>query len=71
MGTLLEVRAMDGEGRWRMNLYDPTGILQALRFARAWRPVDDVCSLPCVRLDALNPWGKALWTLAFRGLMRT
>ena len=54
MGTLLEVLAMDGEGLWRVILYDPTSIMQALRFARAWLPVDDVCSLPCVRLDALN-----------------
>jgi hypothetical protein len=49
---------MDGEGLWRVILYDPTSIMQALRFARAWLPVDDVCSLPCVRQDALNRRGR-------------
>ncbi|WP_158251892.1 MULTISPECIES: hypothetical protein [Cryobacterium] len=49
---------MDGEGPWRVILYDPTRIVQALRFVRAWLPVDDVCSLPCVRLDALNRRGR-------------
>lgn len=49
---------MDEEGLSRAILYDPTSIMQALRFARAWLPVDDLFLLPCVRLDALNRRGR-------------
>ena len=53
-GHALEVLAMECGAIQRVILYDPASLMQAYRFARAWLPIDAVCSLPCVRLDELD-----------------
>ena len=54
----LEVLALEYVVIQRVILHDPASVMQAYRFARAWLPVDVVCSLPCIRLDELDERGR-------------